>query len=77
MVCVESDADSLTGAGGLLGGEEGAQDCAAFGAGEAGRATVVECVDEMAGGVDEALLPAGGEVVEGAGPAVAAEGYGR
>jgi hypothetical protein len=72
-----SDAHGLTAAGRLLGGEEELQDCAAFGAGQTWRAAVVECVDEMAGGVDETLLPAGGDVVEGAGLAVAAEGYGR
>ena len=71
-----SDAHGLTGAGGLVGGEEEAQNCAAFGPGQAGRAAVVEGVDEMAGGVDEALLPAGGDVVEGTGLAVAAEGEG-
>ena len=72
-----SDAHSLTGAGGLVGGEEGAQDCAAFGAGQTWRAAVVECVDEVAGGVDEALLPAGGDVVEGTGLAIAVESEGR
>ena len=71
-----SDAHSLTGAGGLVGGEEGAEDCAAFGACQAGRSAVVEGVDEMAGGVNETLLPAGRDVVEGAGLAVAAEGEG-
>ena len=67
----------MTGAGGALGGEEGAQDGAAFGAGEAGRRGGVERVDEVAGGVGEAVFPAGGDVVEGAGLAVAAEGEGR
>ena len=72
-----SDADGLVGVGGLVGGEKGALDSAAFGGGQAGRAAAVVSVDEMAGGVDETVLPAGGNVVEGVGLAVAAEGDGR
>ena len=71
-----SDADGLAGAGRVLGGEKGAEDGAAFGCGQEGRAAVVKGVDEMAGGVDETVLPAGGNVVEGVGLAVAAEGDG-
>ena len=61
---------------GLVGGEKGVEGGAAFCCAQAGRDAAVVSVDEMAGGVDEAVLPAGRDVVEGVGLAVAAEGDG-